>query len=82
MFASLLGWIVLGGLAGWLAGQLTKGHGYGCFGNILLGIIGSLVGGWLFSFIGLRVMGGIGSFIAAVVGAVIVIAISQLFGRG
>lgn len=78
---SLLVWIVLGGLAGWLAGVLTKGRGYGCLGNVVLGIIGSVVGGWLFSLIGLRAVGGIGSFIAAVVGAIIVIAVSQAFAR-
>lgn len=78
---SLLIWIILGGLAGWLAGQLTKGRGYGCLGNVLLGIVGSVVGGWLFSLIGLRVVGGVGSFVAAVVGAIIVIAIAQMFSR-
>jgi uncharacterized membrane protein YeaQ/YmgE (transglycosylase-associated protein family) len=79
--SSLLVWIILGGLAGWLAGQLTKGRSYGCLGNVLLGIVGSVVGGWLFSLIGLQVVSGIGSFIAAVVGAIIVIAIAQMFGR-
>jgi uncharacterized membrane protein YeaQ/YmgE (transglycosylase-associated protein family) len=78
---SLLVWIILGGLAGWLAGQLTKGRGYGCLGNVVLGIVGSVVGGWLFSLIGLRVIGGVGSFVAAVVGAIIVIAIAQMFSR-
>lgn len=78
---SLLVWIILGGLAGWLAGQLTKGRGYGCLGNILLGIVGSVVGGWLFSLIGFRVVGGIGGFVAAVIGAIVVISIARLFSR-
>ncbi|MEW5961893.1 MAG: GlsB/YeaQ/YmgE family stress response membrane protein [Chloroflexota bacterium] len=77
--SSLLGWIILGGLAGWLAGQLTKGRGFGCLGNVLLGIVGSVVGGWLFSLIGFRVMGGPGSFVAAVIGAIVVVAIAQIF---
>ena len=78
---SLLGWIILGGLAGWLAGQLTKGRGFGCLGNVLLGIVGSVVGGWLFSLIGFRAVGGIGSFVTAVLGAIVVIAIARLFTR-
>jgi uncharacterized membrane protein YeaQ/YmgE (transglycosylase-associated protein family) len=78
---SLLGWIILGGLAGWLAGQLTKGRGFGCLGNVLLGIVGSVVGGWLFSLIGFRVVGGVGSFVAAVLGAIVVIAIARLFSK-
>jgi uncharacterized membrane protein YeaQ/YmgE (transglycosylase-associated protein family) len=78
---SLLVWIVLGGLAGWLAGQLTKGRGFGCLGNVLLGIVGSVVGGWLFSLIGFRVVGSIGGFVAAVLGAIIVISIARLFSR-
>jgi uncharacterized membrane protein YeaQ/YmgE (transglycosylase-associated protein family) len=44
----LLLWIIIGGAAGWLTGIITKGKGYGCLGNVAVGIVGSVVGGWLF----------------------------------
>ncbi len=77
----LLGWIIFGGLVGWLAGQLTKGRGFGCMGNVILGIIGAVIGGWLFSLIGFRVGGPIGSFITALVGAVVLISIAQMVNK-
>jgi uncharacterized membrane protein YeaQ/YmgE (transglycosylase-associated protein family) len=80
---SLLGWIILGGLAGWLAGQLTKGRGSGCIVNVILGIVGGVVGGWLFDLmrINLGGLGLIGSFITAVIGAAVLIWIGQLLSR-
>ncbi len=81
MLGALLGWIILGGLAGWLAGRVAKGRGYGCLADIVLGIVGGVVGGWLFSLIGLRMGGVLGSFITAVFGAIVLIGIFQLFSR-
>lgn len=74
---SILTWIVLGLVAGWLAGQFMKGGGYGIIGDIVLGIIGAVVGGWVSSLIfGWDVTGfNLGSVLIAFVGAVIVIAI-------
>lgn len=43
----LLSWIVVGAIAGWLAGNLVKGQGFGCLGNVIVGVIGGLVGGFL-----------------------------------
>jgi uncharacterized membrane protein YeaQ/YmgE (transglycosylase-associated protein family) len=76
----LLAWIVIGGAAGWLTGVIIKGKGYGCFGNVAVGVIGSVVGGWLFQAIpGVRPMPGlIGSLVTAVIGAVILIALLRL----
>jgi len=70
---SLIIWLFIGGVAGWLAGIITKGKGYGCVGNILVGAIGSVVGGWLFGLFGIRAPGGqlLGSIVTAVAGAVI-----------
>ena len=70
---SLIAWLVIGGIAGWLAGIITKGKGYGCVGNVLVGIIGSVVGGWLFRLAEISAPGGrlIGSILTAVAGAVI-----------
>jgi len=75
----ILSWIVLGLVAGLIAGYLMKGGGYGLLGDIILGIIGALVGGFLSStFLGLDVTGfNITSVIIAVVGACIVIGISR-----
>jgi uncharacterized membrane protein YeaQ/YmgE (transglycosylase-associated protein family) len=82
---SFIGWIVLGGIAGWLASIITgRNDRMGCISNILAGIVGAIVGGWLFSFFG---GGGVTGFnlvslLVAVVGAVVVLAIVNLiFGR-
>ena len=67
--------IVLGGLAGWLASVLFKGSGSGLIVNIIVGIIGSVIGGWVLGFLGLASQSAFGSFITAVVGAIILLAI-------
>ena len=67
--------IVLGGLAGWLASLLFKGSGSGIILNIIIGIIGSILGGWVLGFFGLVAKGTTGSFVTAVVGAIILLAI-------
>ena len=79
---SILGWIVLGLVAGWLAGQFMRGGGYGIIGDIVLGVLGALVGGWLTSaLLGRDMVNGfnIESLIVAVIGAIVLIAISRLF---
>ena len=65
--------IISGILAGYIASRLQKGQGSGCLVNLFLGVIGGVVGGWLFSLVGLTAYGWIGEMIAAVVGAVIVL---------
>jgi uncharacterized membrane protein YeaQ/YmgE (transglycosylase-associated protein family) len=79
----LIAWIVVGLIAGWLAGQFMKGGGYGIVGDIILGIIGAFIGGLIFSLLlpGTSV-GLIGSIIVAFIGAVIVIAIARALTRG
>ena len=80
----IIAWIVLGLIAGWLAGQVMRGGGYGLVGDIVLGIIGALVGGFLAStLLGLDVTGlNVMSILIAFVGACIVIAISRAVTRG
>jgi uncharacterized membrane protein YeaQ/YmgE (transglycosylase-associated protein family) len=78
----LLSWIVVGLLAGWLAGVVVKGSGYGCFGDIVVGVIGGMLGGWLASYF-LHIgdpMSGINfqSILIAFVGAVIFIFLLRL----
>lgn len=50
---SLLAWLVIGLLAGWLAGKMSRGRGFGCIANVLLGLIGAVVGGWIFTKLGI-----------------------------
>ena len=77
-----LAWIVVGGIAGWLAGQVMKGGGYGILIDIILGILGGIVGGWIFGQLGIWPAGGmIGSIIVAFVGAVILIWITRLLKK-
>ncbi len=76
-------WFILIGLiAGWLAGQLMKGGGFGVVGDIVIGIIGALIGGYVFGVMGISTGGGlIGSIIVATVGAVIFIFLLRLLKR-
>jgi uncharacterized membrane protein YeaQ/YmgE (transglycosylase-associated protein family) len=77
-----IAWIVVGLIAGWLAGLVMKGGGYGIIVDIILGIVGGLVGGWVFGLLGIGMGGGmIGSIIVAFVGAVILVGITRLIKR-
>jgi uncharacterized membrane protein YeaQ/YmgE (transglycosylase-associated protein family) len=76
--SSLLAWIVIGLLAGWIAGLLSRGAGFGCLGNIVLGLIGSVLGGWIFSKLGIFGGGFVYSLAAATVGAVLLSAVARL----
>ena len=74
--------IIVGGIAGWLAGLVMKGGGYGILGNIVIGIIGGLIGGWVFGLLGLGAGGGlIGGILVSFVGAVILIYLARLIKR-
>ena len=73
--------LLIGAVAGWLAGLIMKGGGFGLVGDIVIGVIGSFIGGWLFSLLGIAAGGLIGAVIAAVVGAIILIAILRLIKR-
>ena len=72
-------WIVVGLLAGWLAGKITRGRGFGCIVNVLLGLIGAVVGGWIFTRLGVVALGFFGSLAAATVGAILLVAIGRVF---
>jgi uncharacterized membrane protein YeaQ/YmgE (transglycosylase-associated protein family) len=77
---TILGWIVLGLIAGWLAGVLVKGTDYGVIGDIILGIVGALVGGWITSVLmGVDVTGfNLESLLVATLGAIVVIFIARV----
>jgi uncharacterized membrane protein YeaQ/YmgE (transglycosylase-associated protein family) len=75
----LIGWILIGLIAGWLAGKVTRGKGFGCLANVLLGLVGAVIGGWIFSRLHIEAWDFIGSLAAAVVGAVLLVSIGRLF---
>lgn len=74
--------LIVGAIAGWLAGQIVRGFGFGLIGNIIVGIVGAVIAGWLFPKLGVNLGGGIiGSIIAAAIGAVILLFIIGLVRR-
>ncbi|AFZ23232.1 MULTISPECIES: GlsB/YeaQ/YmgE family stress response membrane protein [Cylindrospermum] len=78
----LLWFILIGLVAGWLAGQLVKGGGFGPVGDIIVGVIGSLLGGYLFRTLGVSAGGGLlGSLIIATIGAVVFLFVLRLIKR-
>lgn len=75
---SLVVFLAIGALAGWLAGNIMEGRGFGVIGNIIVGIVGAVLGGFVFSFLGLTAGGLIGSITTATVGAIILLFIISL----
>lgn len=73
-----IGVLLVGLIAGWLAGLLMKGQGFGLFGNIAMGIVGAAIGGILFRMVGLAATGTIGRIVSATVGAVFVLYVVAL----
>jgi len=75
-------WFLLIGLvAGWLAGQIMKGGGFGILGDMIVGVIGALVGGFIFRLLGIAAYGLLGSLITATVGAIVLIALLRVIKR-
>ncbi len=69
----LLGFLVIGAVAGWIAGELTRDRGFGLLGNMILGVIGAFVGGLLFGALGVDTYGILGSLVTATIGSVILL---------
>ena len=79
---SLLVFLIVGAVAGWLAGQIVKGHGFGLVGNIVVGIVGAFLAGFLLPRLGLAIGGGIvASIINAMIGAVILLVLIGFLKR-
>ncbi len=78
----LIAWLIIGLIAGWLAGKIARGRGFGCITDIVLGIVGSFIGGWIFVKLGISGLGFWYSLAAATLGAVILVSIAHLFGSG
>jgi uncharacterized membrane protein YeaQ/YmgE (transglycosylase-associated protein family) len=78
----LLYWIIVGLIAGFLAGKVMKGGGYGLLMDIILGMLGAIVGGWLFGMLGIYAGGGlIGGILVAFIGAVILIWLTRVLKK-
>lgn len=79
---SFLYFIIIGAVAGWIAGNIMKGGGFGLLVNIILGVIGGIVGGWAFALLGMASTGGLmGSLVTSVVGAVLVLFVAGLIKK-
>ena len=77
----IIAWLLIGAVAGWLAGQIMKGGGFGLVVNIIVGIVGAVIGGFLAGMVGLSAQGLIGSIILAVIGAVVLLGILRIIKR-
>ena len=77
----LIWWIIIGAVAGWLAGKLMRGGGFGFLVNLLVGIAGAVIGGWVFGLLGIATGGIIGSLVTALVRAILLLWIISLFKR-
>lgn len=78
---SLIIWALIGLIAGWLAGEVTKGSGFGVVGNIIIGIVGAILGGILLGMLGIDPGGFIGEVVQAFIGALVLLALLSIVGR-
>jgi uncharacterized membrane protein YeaQ/YmgE (transglycosylase-associated protein family) len=79
---ALIIWLIVGALAGWIAGLIVKGYGFGLIGNIIVGIIGAVIAGWLLPRLGIVIGSGfVAALINAIIGAVILLVIIGLIRR-
>ncbi len=78
----LLWFLLIGAAAGWLVGYITKGKSFGLPGNIVIGVLGAVIGGWLFGLLGIRTSGGLfGQLITAVAGALVLLWVARLIKK-
>lgn len=78
----IIAWLIIGVIAGWLAGKIVEGAGFGLIVDIIVGIIGAFIGGWLAGVLGIHIGGGlISSIIVAVIGAVVLLVVLRLIKR-
>jgi len=78
---SLVIFLVIGAIAGWLAGVVMKGGGFGLVGDIVVGIVGAVVGGWLFGVLGITAGGLVGAIVTAFVGACVLLFVIRLIKK-
>ncbi len=73
--------LFIGGVIGWMAGLITQGRGFGIIPDIVIGIVGAMLGGWMARVLGLAAGSSIGSFLVALVGAVILVSLTRFVAR-
>ncbi len=78
---SLILFLVIGLVAGWLASRILKRKGFGLIGDLIIGVIGAILGGWLFGFLGITIGGIVGSLVTALVGAIVFLYILRIIKR-
>ncbi len=82
MLGAIIGFLLIGVLAGWIAGLIMKGRGFGFWGDMIVGVIGALIGGFIVRLFGIQLEGHlVVSLIAAIVGAVILLAVISFIKR-
>lgn len=78
---SIFAFIVVGILAGWIAGLIMRGHGFGMIADLIIGVVGAVIGGLIFDFLGITAYGFTGSLTMSVLGAVILLGFSSVMRR-
>jgi uncharacterized membrane protein YeaQ/YmgE (transglycosylase-associated protein family) len=73
--------LLIGGIIGWMAGLITRGHGFGVIGDIAVGIVGSMLGGWMASILGLYPVSSMGALMVALAGAIVLVGLTRLIVR-
>ena len=81
VLSSIVVWLIIGALAGWLAGLVVRGYGFGLLGNIIIGIIGAFVGGLVFPMFGIEASGFVGETLFAAAGAILLLVVIGLVRR-
>jgi uncharacterized membrane protein YeaQ/YmgE (transglycosylase-associated protein family) len=77
-----LAWVLIGLMAGWLSGKIMRGAGFGLVADLCVGLIGGVIGGWIFAQLGIRSYGFVGGLAAATVGAIVLVAMARVLGGG
>jgi uncharacterized membrane protein YeaQ/YmgE (transglycosylase-associated protein family) len=76
---NLVSWVIVGAIAGWLGGQIMRGRGFGCIGNIVIGLVGAVIGGFVFQKLQIELAFGVlNEVVTALVGAVILLGIANI----
>jgi len=78
---SIVLFLLIGLVAGWLAGRIMRGGGFGIVGDLIVGVIGALLGGWLFSLLGISLGGILGAIVTALIGAIVLLYLLRLIKK-
>jgi uncharacterized membrane protein YeaQ/YmgE (transglycosylase-associated protein family) len=75
----MIWFLIIGLISGWLAGMISRGGGFGIWGDLVTGVVGSFIGGYLFNLIGISTYGTIGSIISSTIGAIVLLWVIRMF---